>query len=156
MRVTEADLMAIRQVIEQQIKAFQENDPAAAFAQAAPGIQVQFGTAENFVSMVKAAYPPVHRPRSVMFENFLEIEGLPAQQVMLMDQEGRLIRATYTMQQQPAGRLEDCGLLSDADGICRGLKLRQRLSFMVLVEVLVEVADEVKRAAEDSRRCLDG
>ena len=103
MKVTEADLMAIRQVIEQQIKAFQEDDPVVAFAQAAPGIQMQFGTAENFVSMVQAAYPPVHRPRSVMFENFLEIEGLPAQQVMLMDQKGQLIRATYTMQQQRLG-----------------------------------------------------
>lgn len=108
-KMTEADLMAIRQVIEQQIAAFQANDAVAAFSQAAPGIQVQFGTAENFVRMVEAAYPSVYRPRSVMFENLLEVEGLPAQQVMLMDQSGQLIRATYMMQQQLRGEWKISG-----------------------------------------------
>lgn len=103
MRMTEADLIAIRQVIEQQIAAFQAGNAVAAFSQAAPGIQAQFGTAENFARMVEAAYPPVYRPRSVVFENLLEVEGLPAQQIMLMDQSGQLIRATYLMQQQPRG-----------------------------------------------------
>lgn len=103
MRMTEADLIAIHQVIEQQIAAFQADNAVAAFSQAAPSIQAQFGTAENFARMVEAAYPPVYRPRSVIFENLLEIEGLPAQQIMLMDQSGHLIRATYLMQQQPMG-----------------------------------------------------
>ena len=84
--LTNADLMAIRQVIEQQILAFKEDDASGAFSYAAPGIQLQFGTAENFVRMVEAAYPPVYRPRSVVFEDLLEVEGLPAQQLMLMDQ----------------------------------------------------------------------
>ena len=108
-RITEADLMAIRQVIEQQIAAFQANDPVRAFFQAAPGIQVQFGTAENFARMVEAAYPPVYRPRSVIFENLLEVDGLPAQQVMLMDQSGQLIRATYMMQRQFRGEWKIAG-----------------------------------------------
>ena len=101
--MTEADLMAIRQVIEQQIVAFQEGNAVAAFAQAAPGIQSQFGTAENFVSIVKAAYPPVFSPRSVVFEDLQRVDGLPAQQVMLMDEDGQLVRATYLMQQQVMG-----------------------------------------------------
>lgn len=101
--ITEADLMAIRQVIERQIVAFQENNAVAAFAQAAPGIQVQFGTAENFLGMVRAAYPPVISPRSVVFEGLQRVEGLPAQQVMLMGQDGELVRATYLMQQQVMG-----------------------------------------------------
>lgn len=109
MKMTNADLMAIRQAIEQQIKAFQNDDAIAAFTQAAPGIQMQFGTAENFIAMVKAAYPPVHRPRSVVFEDLVQIEGLPAQQVMLMDQSGQLIRATYTMQQQRSGTWKIAG-----------------------------------------------
>lgn len=95
--------MAIRQVIERQIVAFQEDNAVAAFAQAAPGIQSQFGTAENFASMVKAAYPPVFSPRSVVFEDLQQVDGLPAQQVMLMDQDGQLVRATYLMQQQVMG-----------------------------------------------------
>ncbi|MEM6452474.1 MAG: DUF4864 domain-containing protein [Cyanobacteria bacterium P01_D01_bin.105] len=103
MNITDADLMAIRQAIEQQIVAFQEDNAVAAFSQAAPGIQIQFGTAENFVNMVKAAYPPVLSPRSVVFEDLQQVDGLPAQQVMLMDQNGQLVRATYLMQQQAMG-----------------------------------------------------
>ena len=103
MDVTKSDSLAIRQAISQQIEAFQRGDAIAAFSQAAPGIQMQFGTAENFATMVEAAYPPVYRPRSVVFESVLTIEGLPAQQVMLMDQKGQLIRATYTMQRQASG-----------------------------------------------------
>ena len=95
--------MAIRQVIEQQIVAFQNDNAVAAFAQAAPGIQVQFGTAENFINMVKAAYPPVLSPRSVVFEDLQQVDDLPAQQVMLMGQDGGLVRATYLMQQQVMG-----------------------------------------------------
>lgn len=101
--ITQADSQAIRQVIEQQITAFQQNNVLVAFSQAAPGIQRQFGTAENFARMVEAAYPTVYRPRSVVFEALLKIDGLPSQQVMLMDQDGQLIRATYMMQQQPRG-----------------------------------------------------
>lgn len=103
MNFQEVDLQAIRTTIERQIVAFKEDDVVKAFAQAAPGIQRQFGTAENFARMVEEAYPSVYRPRSIIFERVLDIEGLPAQQVMVMDKEGELIRATYIMQQQVLG-----------------------------------------------------
>ncbi|MEL6937587.1 MAG: DUF4864 domain-containing protein [Cyanobacteria bacterium J06598_1] len=103
MDLAETDLQAIRDVIGQQIAAFKKDDAIAAFAQAAPGIQQQFGTPENFVAMVEAGYPSVYRPRSVVFESLHEVEGLPAQQVMLMDNDGDLIRATYVMQRQSGG-----------------------------------------------------
>ncbi|MGB3294813.1 MAG: DUF4864 domain-containing protein [Phormidesmis sp.] len=103
MNINKADLQSIHEAIQQQIAAFLQDDAVAAFSQAAPGIQRQFGTAENFVQMVEAAYPTVYRPRSVVFERLLKLEGLPAQQVMLMDQEGELIRATYMMQRQTRG-----------------------------------------------------
>ena len=103
MDISEVDLQAIRTAIAQQIAAFRENNAVAAFSQAAPGIQRQFGSAENFVRMVEEAYPPVYQPRSVVFEDVFDIEGLPAQQVMVMGKDGELIRATYIMQQQVMG-----------------------------------------------------
>ena len=109
MEISTTDLGAIRAVIEQQIQAFLRGDAIAAFAQAAPGIQMQFGTAENFVRMVEAAYPQVYRPRSVIFEEMRQVEGFPAQQVMLLDQSGDLVRATYMMQPQPSGRWKIAG-----------------------------------------------
>lgn len=109
MTLTETDSQRIRQVIGQQIEAFRQGDAIAAFTHAAPGIQQQFGSAEDFAAMVKAAYPPVYRPRSVMFEALHKVEGLPAQQVMLLDQSGKLIRATYTMEQQSGGEWKIAG-----------------------------------------------
>lgn len=103
MELAQEDLQTIRDVIGRQIEAFRASDLITAFAQAAPGIQKQFGTAENFAHMVEEAYPSAYRPRSVVFESLQEVEGLPAQQVMLMDQAGKLIRATYMMQQQAGG-----------------------------------------------------
>lgn len=103
MNLAETDLQSIRQVIGLQIEAFRQGDAIAAFTYAAPGIQQQFGSAENFAAMVEAAYPSVYRPRSVVFESLQTVEGLPAQQVMLLDQAGKLIRATYTMQQLADG-----------------------------------------------------
>ena len=103
MNIRSSDLQSIREAIERQIAAFREDDAVVAFSQAAPGIQRQFGSAENFVRMVEEAYPPVYRPRSVVFESVLDIEGLPAQQVMVMGEDGELVRATYIMQQQVLG-----------------------------------------------------
>ncbi len=115
-----ADQQAICEVIGQQITAFQQDDAIAAFSQAAPGIQEQFGSADNFAAMVEEAYPSVYRPRSVVFENMLAVEGLPAQQVMLMDQAGRLIRATYLMQKQPTGKWKIAGCYLTPMGLVEG------------------------------------
>lgn len=109
MELAKEDLQAIRDVIGRQIEAFIESDVMAAFAEAAPGIQQQFGTAENFAQMVETAYPSVYRPRSVVFEHLHDVEGFPAQQVMLLDQAGELIRATYLMQQQGDGNWKIAG-----------------------------------------------
>ena len=75
MKITETDRTAIRCVIERQLQAFQNNDAISAFAFATPGIQRQFVSPENFIHMVKTAYPAVYRPRSVLFENLTNMRG---------------------------------------------------------------------------------
>jgi len=113
MSLTDADEQAIRDTITQQLQAFQADDAPAAFALAAPGIQALFGTPATFVQMVQRSYPAVYRPRSVVLEGITRVEGAPAQQVMLMDSEGNLVRALYLMAQQPRGnwRIAGCYLL---------------------------------------------
>lgn len=90
----------IRSVIEQQLAAFQRDDAAIAFSFASPGIQEQFQTADLFMAMVKTSYRAVYRPRSVLFENLMQVEHYPAQVVLLMQQDGQVVRAVYVMQQQ--------------------------------------------------------
>ncbi len=104
MELTNADRAAIRTVIEHQLKAFRDDDAEKAFSFASPGIQDQFGDAEQFMAMVKASYPPVYRPRSVMFEDIIRIEGKVAQQVVVMGPNGGLFNAVYVMQLQPGDR----------------------------------------------------
>ena len=99
MYITENDKIAIRKIIEKQIKAFQRDDAISAFAIASAAIQEQFVTPENFMAMVRESYPAVYRPRSVMFRGFATIDYYPAQIVILMDEQGELVQAVYIMQQ---------------------------------------------------------
>lgn len=101
MHFTENDPSFIRSIIEGQLIAFQNDDAEAAFAFASPGIQTQFKTPAMFMQMVKTAYKPVYRPRSVIFEEMTIIEGFLTQPVLLMSTEGVPVRALYVMEKQP-------------------------------------------------------
>ncbi len=113
MEVTDNDLAAIRSVISGQLEAFQKDNATGAFSFASPEIQVTFCTPDNFMRMVRTAYQPVYRPRSVMFEDITTIQGFPAQKVLLLNEDGRLVRALYLMQKQSDGswRIAGCYLV---------------------------------------------
>ncbi|MGJ3249018.1 MAG: DUF4864 domain-containing protein [Elainellaceae cyanobacterium] len=113
MELTDTDRAVIRAVIEQQLEAFQADDANTAFSFASPGIQSQFGSPEQFMEMVKSSYLPVYRPRSVMFEGIITIEGRLAQRVIVMGADGNLMSAYYVMEKQPdAGwRINGCILM---------------------------------------------
>ncbi|MBD2464411.1 DUF4864 domain-containing protein [Oscillatoria sp. FACHB-1407] len=113
MNLTDSDRQMIRSVITQQLEAFQQDDSVGAFACASPGIQTQFDNPEKFMAMVKLNYEAVYRPRSVLFETIAEVEGYPAQKVLLMTPNGTLLRAVYLMQQQPddSWRIHGCLLM---------------------------------------------
>ncbi|MEO1591197.1 MAG: DUF4864 domain-containing protein [Cyanobacteria bacterium J06632_22] len=117
MSLTDADEQAIRAIITQQLQAFQTDDAPAAFALAAPAIQALFGTPATFMQMVRRSYPAVYRPRSVVFDGMTQVAEYPAQQVMLMDAQGNLIRALYIVMQQQRGswRIAGCHLLPIAE-----------------------------------------
>ncbi len=110
---TAADRGAIRQVIESQMSAFRQNDAAAAFRFAAPGIQAMFGTPDNFIRMVESGYPPVYRPREVEFRDIVTRDDLIVQKVLIVGPDGRPVLALYTMEMQPDGtwRIAGCRLV---------------------------------------------
>jgi len=113
----QADQNAIRWVIECQLEAFQREDAEGAFAFASPSIQDQFETSEKFMMMVKTAYQPVYRPRSVLFEEITMIEGTPAQKVLMMAAAGELVTALYLMEKQSNNnwRIQGCFLIPVED-----------------------------------------
>ncbi len=100
MYISEHDKTVIRQVIEEQLQAFQQDDAVTAFSLTSPAIQRKFDTPENFMAMVKAKYQAVYCPRSVMFRGFATIDDYPARVAMVMGQDGNLVQAVYIMQHQ--------------------------------------------------------
>jgi hypothetical protein len=106
------DAAAVREVIEAQLDAFRRDDAQRAFSFAAPDIRSQFGTAENFMAMVRASYAVVYRPSSVKFETFQIIDDQVVQPVRLADAQGQQWVAFYVMQRQPdsSWRIAGCQL----------------------------------------------
>lgn len=108
-----ADQAQVRAVIQSQMNAFRRDDAGAAFDLAAPAIQEMFGTAENFLGMVRNGYAPVYRPQEVDFRNAMMENGFLLQRVLVVGPDGRPVIALYTMEKQPDGtwRIAACRLL---------------------------------------------
>ena len=104
---------AIAQVIRDQMAAFARDDAEAAFAFATPELRAMFGSAANFMSMVRQGYQPVYRPRSVTFGELAEQDGQTVQEVGIIGPDGVPRVALYTMQRQPDGawRIAGCRLI---------------------------------------------
>ena len=110
------DQAAIRATIERQFEAFRHDDGTAAFAEAAPNIRGMFGTADNFMEMVRRGYPPVYRPRSADFTDLAVEDGQFVQHVEVVGPDGHGHTALYTMVRNEAGewRIAGCTLVDSA------------------------------------------
>jgi len=115
--VGNAEGAAIISVIQRQLDAFRADRAAEAFGYASPGIQRMFGTADNFMAMVRKGYPQVYRPRSVDFRELVTSGGRIVQKVLFVGPDGVPVVADYTMQRQPDGswRIDGCSLERGAD-----------------------------------------
>jgi len=59
---------AIQSAIRDQIEAFSRGDFVAAYARAAPGIQIQYQSPATFARLVQESYPALFQPRSHTFD----------------------------------------------------------------------------------------
>jgi len=96
--VARADEGAVRDVIAQQIDAFQRDDFDEAFSHASPMIQNMFGTADSFGAMVRGDYPMVWRPEAIRF-GLLRQDGDVYYQQVVLGGEGRTYVAEYEVLQ---------------------------------------------------------
>ena len=113
--IAEADRQVFREIISNQIAAFQRDDGDTAYGLASPTIQGLFPGVERFMAMVRLGYQPVYRPRSVTFGAATETARGPEQRVFVTGPDGRNWIAIYTLQQQPDGswRINGCTLTED-------------------------------------------
>jgi hypothetical protein len=113
----DADALAIRQVIESQMAAFQKDDGVSAYSYASPTIQEKFVNADIFMQMVRTGYPAVYRPRDVEFRELKLENGRLLQEVFVVGPDGNPALAIYEMQRQPDGtwRINGCWLTKAPD-----------------------------------------
>jgi len=95
-----ADEKNVRAVIQAQLKAFAADNARAAFAFATPALQVQFGTPEAFMALVRSSYPVVYAPGHVAFLKPEAQQSEVIQRVQMTDQQGKAWLAVYRLQQQ--------------------------------------------------------
>ena len=97
------DAEAIRTVVDHQLQAFRADDGQQAFSYASPAIQSIFKNPDTFMSMVRARYPPVYRPREVEFRDLVAVEGRWTQRVLVVGPDGVPVIAQYVMEKQRDG-----------------------------------------------------
>lgn len=114
--VSPSERAAIRGVITRQIDAFRHDDAPAAFAFASPGLQAMFGSADNFMAMVRRSYQPVYHPRDLAFTDLSRQDGVVTQQVELTGPDGDDALAIYTLEPDGQGgwRITGCYLTRSA------------------------------------------
>ncbi|MGC8119637.1 DUF4864 domain-containing protein [Marinobacter sp. VGCF2001] len=88
---------AIRNTILLQIEAFANNDGEQAWAHASEGVKQRFGSSDVFLSMVRQAYPAVHRARTIEFTERVPHGSFEIQTVKLQGPEGKRWDAYYRM-----------------------------------------------------------
>jgi len=113
------DVSAAQSVIRAQEQAFGRDDAAAAYSHAAPEIRQQFPQADSFMQMVQKGYPPVYRHKSFEFGEARSDGGRVAQRVHIVDDNGEVWEAMYTLEQQPDGSLKitGCSLLKAGQAV---------------------------------------
>lgn len=99
-RLAASDRQAIEATIRQQLEAFGRDDAKTAFGYAAPDVRRKFGSSDDFLSMVRESYEPVYRSADLRFVRLDMVEGRWVQTVQLVDGEGRVWRALFTMTRQ--------------------------------------------------------
>jgi hypothetical protein len=101
----------VRQLIDDQLKAFEHRDAERAWKHVAPVLKMQFGTADRFLEMVERGYQPVVAPREVDYGEFVTYEGAPAQWLDLAARDGKSYRALYLLEKQADGTWRTAGCL---------------------------------------------
>jgi hypothetical protein len=104
-RKTEA-VTLVKNVIEQQITAFLNDDAQTAYSFASPEIKSVFPNAERFFEMVKKSYGPVYRPGNYAFgRNQVSPDGTVAyQEVLISAPDGKDWAVYYELKRQRDGR----------------------------------------------------
>lgn len=110
--ITTADAIAIREVVEAQLRALSNDDAPGAFELATPEKRMQIGSPDNFLRLIKEQYQPIYHYQSVIFSRAEVVEGSPIQIVRVADADGKVWVAVFWMQQEEdsSWKIDGCQL----------------------------------------------
>jgi hypothetical protein len=113
------NIAAAQSVIRSQVEAFSHDDASAAYSYAAPAIHEMFPQADLFMFMVQRSYAPVYRHKSFEFGEAAVTDGRVAQRARIIDENGEVWEALYTLEQQPDGsfKIIGCVLLKPGQAV---------------------------------------
>ncbi|MCX5521066.1 DUF4864 domain-containing protein [Kaistia defluvii] len=114
---TSSEQSLLKQLVQDQLAAFQRDDGAAAYDLAAPGIRKMFPSPDIFIGMVKQAYPPIYRPQSLAYGKVTDSPIGLVQKVYVTGPDGRNWVALYRFEKQPDGtwKIAGCSLVKDTE-----------------------------------------
>jgi hypothetical protein len=111
--ITSEDAEAIHAVVQSQLDAFADNDANGAFELTTPTKRTLFGSAENFLRMIKEQYTPIYRPQVALFSRPQVMEGNAVQVVRVTDEERHVWIAMFWMERDDdaSWKIDGCQLL---------------------------------------------
>jgi hypothetical protein len=110
--ITSADAAAIHAAVQSQLDALAENDANGAFELTTPTKRTLFGSAENFLRMIKEQYTPIYRPQVALFSSPEVLDGNTIQVVRVTDDERHVWIAIFWMERDDdtSWKIDGCQL----------------------------------------------
>jgi hypothetical protein len=105
------DVATAQTTIRAQLDAFGRDDAEAAYSYAAPAIHSLFPQADIFLGLVKRKYAPVYRHKSFEFGEAQASDGKIAQRAHIVDTDGEVWEALYTLEIEPDGSMKITGCI---------------------------------------------
>lgn len=112
-----AERNEMRALITAQIEAMRRLDARAAFALATPELQLQYGSAENFLDQIGRDYAPLPQASRHEFLDIVLFRGYTTYRVILRDAEGRPTLAYYMLRRLADGSLRIAGCVFARFGV---------------------------------------
>ena len=105
----------VRAVVQSQIQALAAEDARQAFELADPQVRAKFGSAQAFMEMLRAEYPMIQHPASMLFMAPEADGGVAFQRVRLTDARGSTWMLTYLLSRddQNHWRISACMVAPD-------------------------------------------
>jgi hypothetical protein len=97
---SEADSVATKSVIQDQLEAFRSHDLPRAYSHAAPNIRTIFPSVERFSTMVENGYGPIYSPQAYVFGRSRQQADEIHQEVIITDENGKQWQAVYSLMRQ--------------------------------------------------------